>query len=46
MNAHAFYLWSAYGACAIAIAIELWMLRRRRAAAREAVRQSIDEARS
>jgi heme exporter protein CcmD len=44
-NAHAFYLWSAYGACGIAIALELWLLRRRRAQAREAVRQAIEEMR-
>lgn len=43
-SGHAFFLWSAYGACAVAIAIELWALRRRRAQARAAVRQAIDEA--
>lgn len=42
-SSHAFFLWSAYGACAIAIALELWLLRRRRAQARAAVRQAIDE---
>ena len=33
MNPHAFYLWSSYGALAIAVIAELWFVRRRRAQA-------------
>ena len=43
LDGHGFYLWSAYGVMAIAIALELWLLRRRRAQARQAVLQSIEE---
>jgi heme exporter protein D len=43
MGGYGFYVWSSYGALALAIAIELWLLRRRRAQAHERVRQSIEE---
>jgi heme exporter protein CcmD len=35
MSAHAFYLWASYGMFALAIAVELFLLRRRRALARQ-----------
>ena len=43
MGGYAFFVWSSYGALALAIAIELWQLRRRRQRAREQVRQLIEE---
>ncbi|GAA4402812.1 heme exporter protein CcmD [Quisquiliibacterium transsilvanicum] len=43
MGGYGFYVWSSYGALALAIAVELWLLRRRRAQARALVRQSIEE---
>ena len=43
MSGHGFYLWSSYGMAAFAIALELWLLRRRRAQALEGVRESIEE---
>jgi heme exporter protein D len=43
MGGYGFFVWSSYGALALAIAIELWALRRRRARAREHVRQTIEE---
>ncbi|HRO57979.1 MAG TPA: heme exporter protein CcmD [Burkholderiaceae bacterium] len=33
MGGHGFYIWSSYGMLALAVAIELWALRRRRQAA-------------
>ena len=33
MGGHGFYIWSSYGMLALAIAVELWALRRRRRAA-------------
>jgi len=43
MGGYGFYVWSSYGMLALAIVIELFLLRRRRAQARESVRQSIEE---
>ena len=43
MGGYGFYVWSSYGVLALAIAIELWLLRKRRAQARETVRQLIEE---
>jgi heme exporter protein D len=43
MGGYGFYVWSSYGVLALAIAIELWQLRRRRERAREHVRQLIEE---
>lgn len=43
MGGYAFFVWSSYGALALAIAIELRQLRKRRQRAREQVRQLIEE---
>ena len=43
MGGYGFYVWGSYGVLALAIAIELWLLRRRRARAHERVRQLIEE---
>jgi heme exporter protein CcmD len=43
MGGYGFFVWSSYGALALAIAVELWLLRRRRIRARELVRQTIEE---
>ena len=43
MGGHGFYVWSSYGALALAIALELLLLRRRRASAHEGLRQIIEE---
>ena len=40
MNAHAFYLWSSYGALAVAVIAELWFVRRRRVQAFAMLRRS------
>ena len=43
MGGYGFFVWSSYGSLALAIALELWLLRRRRIRARELVRQTIEE---
>lgn len=43
MGGYGFYVWGSYGVMALAIVIELWLLRRRRAQARETARQLIEE---
>jgi heme exporter protein CcmD len=43
MGGYGFYVWSSYGALALAVAVELWALGRRRRNARELVRQAIEE---
>ncbi len=43
MGGYGYFVWSSYGALALAIAIELWQLRRRRAQARERLRELIEE---
>lgn len=43
MGGYGFYVWGSYGVLALAIAIELWQLRRRRASARDSLRQMIEE---
>jgi heme exporter protein CcmD len=35
MGRHGFYVWSAVGICALALALEWWALRRRRRALRQ-----------
>jgi heme exporter protein CcmD len=40
MGGHGFYIWWSYGALALAVAIELWLLRRRRAQAVTEARQA------
>ena len=44
MNGYGFYIWSAYGVAALALAIELIMLRSRRKAVLEQARLSAPEA--
>ena len=43
MGGYGFYVWSSYGMLALAIVIELAALGRRRASAREFVRDVIEE---
>ncbi len=43
MGGHGAYVWSSYGMLALAIAIELWSLRRRRSRARQRVHELIEE---
>ncbi len=43
MGGYGFFIWSSYGALALAIAIELWLLRRRRVQARARVLEMIEE---
>jgi heme exporter protein D len=46
MGGHGFYIWSSYGMMALAIAAELWALRRRRRSAWqqvEALREESEE---
>lgn len=43
MGGHGFFIWSSYGALAIAVAAELLLLRRHRTRARERVREAIEE---
>ncbi len=43
MGGYGYFVWSSYGALAIAVAIELGALRRRKRLARASVRQLIEE---
>jgi|PlaIllAssembly_1097288.scaffolds.fasta_scaffold2314955_2 heme exporter protein CcmD len=43
MGGHGFYIWWSYGVFALAIAIEVWLLSRRRAQAWQMVRQAAEE---
>ena len=43
MKGYGFYVWSSYGALALAIAIELWSIGRRRAQALDLARLSAEE---
>ena len=43
MGGYGFYVWNSYGVLALAIAIELWALRRRRQQARETARALLEE---
>ena len=43
MSDHGFYIASSYGALALALVIELWVLRRHRARALEQARAAADE---
>ena len=43
MNGYGFYIWSAYGAAALVLAIELFALRSRRKSALEEARLTVPE---
>ena len=43
MGVHGFYIWCSYGALALAIVVEVWSLRRRRAQALVLARQAAEE---
>jgi heme exporter protein D len=41
MGGYALYVWGSFGACAIAMLLEPWLLKRRRAAIRESIRREL-----
>ena len=43
MGGYGFYIWCSYGALALAIIVEVWSLRRRRAQALELARMAAEE---
>lgn len=43
MGGYGFYIWCSYGMLALAVAVELWQLKRRRAEARERAREAAEE---
>jgi heme exporter protein D len=43
MGGYGFYVWSSYGMLALAIAVELWQLKRRRGEARQRAREAAEE---
>ena len=43
MGGYGYFVWSSYGMLALAIAIELWLLRRRRSRAITRLRETIEE---
>jgi heme exporter protein D len=41
MGGYALYVWGSLAACALAMALEPWLLKRRRAAIRESIRREL-----
>ena len=41
MGGYALYVWGSFGACALAMLLEPWLLKRRRAAIRESIRREL-----
>lgn len=42
MGGYAFYVWGSIGACAVAMLVEPWLIRRQRSAIEQSLRDQID----